>query len=179
MILSFSRVRMSARFDNFLKVVKSVRSACACRKTNYIYYHSGPMNKKRILKILRYLGFSLLGLIGLIALYFLSAYILSSIGTNPPKVSCEVKTMAFLSSNEVHVDLILPISELDSNFVKTLQPIDGARFVAFGWGDRGFYLETPSWEDLKYSTVFKALFLYSPAVMHVSFYSNASLLGRT
>jgi uncharacterized protein (TIGR02117 family) len=131
------------------------------------------MNKKRILKILRYLGFSILGLIGLIVLYFLSAYILSSIGTNPPKVACETKIKAFLSSNDVHVDLILPISELDSNFINSLNPLEGAKYAAFGWGDRGFYLETPSWEDLKYSTVLKALFLNSPAVMHVSFYSNA------
>ena len=70
------------------------------------------------------------------------------------------------------MDLILPLSALDSSFAAALQPTEDARYVAFGWGDRGFYLETPTWDDLKYSTVLKALFWHSPAVMHVSFYKN-------
>lgn len=31
-------------------------------------------------------------------------------------------------------------------------------YIAFGWGDKGFYLDTPTWADLKFSTAFKAAF---------------------
>jgi len=31
-------------------------------------------------------------------------------------------------------------------------------WLAFGWGDKGFYLNTPTWADLKFSTAVKAAF---------------------
>jgi uncharacterized protein (TIGR02117 family) len=128
--------------------------------------------KKILLKIGKYLLISILGFIIFLGIYFLMAFLLSSAGTSPKKVSCSIADKIYLSSNEVHVDLVFPVSMLDSSFVASLHPTDGARYVAFGWGDSGFYLETPTWDDLKYSTVLKALFWHSPAVMHVSFYST-------
>jgi uncharacterized protein (TIGR02117 family) len=44
--------------------------------------------------------------------------------------------------------------------------------VAVGWGDRGFYLETPRWADLKASTVFRALFVPSESVLHVEYLTD-------
>jgi uncharacterized protein (TIGR02117 family) len=41
-----------------------------------------------------------------------------------------------------------------------------------GWGDRGFYLETPTWSDLKFSTAFNAVFYRGSTAMHVSFYGR-------
>lgn len=43
-------------------------------------------------------------------------------------------------------------------------------YLSFGWGDRDFYMSTPSWKNLKLSTTFKALFLPTPSVMHVKGY---------
>src|SRR5690606_12292022 len=43
------------------------------------------------------------------------------------------------------------------------------QYVAFGWGDREFYENTPEWNDLTPGVAFKALFLDSPAAMHVKF----------
>jgi hypothetical protein len=31
-------------------------------------------------------------------------------------------------------------------------------YVSFGWGDKGFYLDTPSWAELQPSTAFVAAF---------------------
>ena len=47
-------------------------------------------------------------------------------------------------------------------------PIDGATHYAIGWGDRGFYLETPTWADLKASTALAAMFWPSGTVVHVT-----------
>jgi len=122
-------------------------------------------------KLLRYIAYSLVGIIGFFVIYFLMAYLLSSIGTSPKKQTCERSFKGYLSDNGVHVDLILPIEAFDSHFIAKLQPIEGTRYVAVGWGDRGFYLSTPTWDDVKFSTVFYALFMPSPSVMHISFYN--------
>ena len=46
------------------------------------------------------------------------------------------------------------------------------RYLAFGWGDKGFYLDTPEWSDLKASTAFKAVFGLSSSAMHTTFYKT-------
>ncbi|MCP6760958.1 MAG: TIGR02117 family protein [Fischerella sp. CENA71] len=43
-------------------------------------------------------------------------------------------------------------------------------YLSFGWGDKDFYMLTPSLSDLKFSTTFKALFLPTPSVMYVKGY---------
>lgn len=130
--------------------------------------------RKSLKKVLKVFLKILLIIAAAIALYFLTALICSNIPTSPKTEFCSDKNIVFLSSNGVHVDIIFPIESIDEKFLEGLQSIKDARYVAFGWGDRGFYLETPSWDDLKYSTVLNALLLSSPAVMHVSFYQSKS-----
>ena len=43
-------------------------------------------------------------------------------------------------------------------------------YLAFGWGDKGFYLNTPEWSDLKASTALNAAFGLSSSAMHTTFY---------
>ncbi len=78
-----------------------------------------------------------------------------------------------LISNPVHADLVLPV---DTNTVNWREhfPADcfsgdtsGATHIAFGWGDKGFFIETPTWADLRASTAAKALFWPSDTCMHV------------
>ena len=90
----------------------------------------------------------------------------------------------YLVSNAVHADMIVPKS---SSVVDWTQKFDSEPFglafhdeshVAFGWGDRGFFLETETWEDLNISTAANALLLPSKTCVHVAFtnpdyYTNA------
>lgn len=39
-----------------------------------------------------------------------------------------------------------------------------------GWGDKGFYLETPTWAELKASVAFKAVTGLSTTAIHATFY---------
>lgn len=48
-------------------------------------------------------------------------------------------------------------------------------YLAIGWGDKGFYLNTPTWADLKFSTAFKAAFGLSKPAMHATFYRDPSI----
>lgn len=57
-------------------------------------------------------------------------------------------------------------------FENTLSKRTDFNYAAFGWGDKGFYLDTPTWADLKASTAFKAAFWLSESAMHVTFYRN-------
>ena len=41
-----------------------------------------------------------------------------------------------------------------------------------GWGDKGFYLNTPTWADLKFSTAFKAATALSTSAMHTTYYQT-------
>ena len=50
-----------------------------------------------------------------------------------------------------------------------------AKYIAFGWGDKGFYLETPTWDDLKFSTAFKAAFALSSSAIHATFYRQLTV----
>jgi uncharacterized protein (TIGR02117 family) len=46
------------------------------------------------------------------------------------------------------------------------------QFIGFGWGDKGFYLNTPEWSDLKFSTAFVAAFGIGSSAMHATFYKQ-------
>jgi hypothetical protein len=45
-------------------------------------------------------------------------------------------------------------------------------YLAFGWGDKGFYLNTPEWADLKVSTALNAAFGLSSSAIHSTFYKK-------
>ena len=49
------------------------------------------------------------------------------------------------------------------------------RYIAIGWGDKGFYLDTPTWADLKFSTAFKAAFWLGNSAIHTTFYKEMKL----
>lgn len=110
-----------------------------------------------------------------IAAYLVAAYSLSSIGVDKEQVTSEDVTI-YILSNGVHTDLVVPLktTEVDwSKYIKaenTLAKDSLAKWVAFGWGDKGFYLETPTWADLKFLTAFKAAFALSTSAIHATFY---------
>jgi uncharacterized protein (TIGR02117 family) len=77
-------------------------------------------------------------------------------------------------STSVHADLIMPLvsEEIDwrEHFPIELTAGDTsyATHVAIGWGDRGFYLNTPTWDDLTLGTALQALFWPSESCVHVT-----------
>jgi len=123
---------------------------------------------------LRYLKRTLLFLLGLLGVYLLAALLLSVISTKPENIDCTRSTMIYVSTNGVHLDIILPKEQLPTHFQEALILRSNTRFVAFGWGDKGFYLETPQWDDLKLSTAINAIFLNSKTAMHLTQYRGES-----
>ncbi|MEZ6094220.1 MAG: TIGR02117 family protein [Pirellulaceae bacterium] len=91
----------------------------------------------------------------------------------------------FILSNAVHTDLILPVTTSDSDwlefFGQTLGDVEteGYTNIAIGWGDRGFFIETPTWSDFKISTAAKAVFLPSTTCLHVDFLNQNMIPAET
>ncbi|PHN03268.1 TIGR02117 family protein [Flavilitoribacter nigricans] len=105
-----------------------------------------------------------------VLLYLLAGLILSLAATRPEKQNCSQKHTIYIGTNGVHLDIILPRELLgDSLSGALLSPTD-IRYLAFGWGDKGFYLETPTWAELEVSVALEALFWKSGTAMHLTHY---------
>lgn len=70
----------------------------------------------------------------------------------------------YLISNDIHVGIVLPAKEWQEFF-----PYHDSEWIEFGWGDRRFYFEMPTWEQFTFGLAADALFIPDPAVMHVEF----------
>ena len=75
-------------------------------------------------------------------------------------------------NNPIHTDIAIPVDDAVRKrfhfLVEAGIPVDSpeVRYIVFGWGGRAFYLETPTWSELKAAPVMKALTL-DASVMHV------------
>lgn len=125
---------------------------------------------KYLKMIIKYISRTALGVLGLILLYFLLAFLLGVIPKNAETVNCTKKETIYLISNGIHLDFILNRNQIDEAFLADLNIPKTVKYVAFGWGDKDFYLHTPTWAELKTSTLVNALFLKSESAMHVTSY---------
>jgi len=107
-----------------------------------------------------------------VLIYLGLAALLSYWGTNPKKLDCNADQIIYISSNGMHIDLIMPTTALPSDFVQQLSPKPATQYYAIGWGDKGFYLDTPTWAELKASTAMTAMLIKSPTAMHVTQFSK-------
>jgi len=75
-------------------------------------------------------------------------------------------------SNPIHTDIALPADPdvLEAFGFVSLGGLElahpGVAWIVFGWGGRSFYIETPTWSDLKPGPVLDAL-TWDASVMHV------------
>lgn len=78
-----------------------------------------------------------------------------------------------LLANPIHTDIALPVDdEVRAAFADLVPgglPLDmpGVEYLIIGWGGRSFYIETPTWGDIRPLPVFKALTV-DRSVLHAS-----------
>ena len=124
-------------------------------------------------KTFRLIAYSFLVIIGFLVLYLIGALVLSCIPSNREFKPSPNGIDIYILSNGVHTDIVLPAKNRFKDWTKeiridnTIAKDTNINFMAFGWGDKGFYLETPTWSDLKFSTAIKAMFSLSKTAMHV------------
>jgi uncharacterized protein (TIGR02117 family) len=116
-------------------------------------------------------------LFGFISLYLIAVFCLSKITINQePNTKPEVEI--YILTNGVHTDIVMPrkTDQMDWSkqvkFENTKAADSTYKYIAMGWGDKGFYLETPEWSDLKASVAFKAASGLSTTAIHATYYKN-------
>ena len=130
---------------------------------------------RRILMILLYI---LLGLIVFAGLYFASDAILSRIPATAAIKQLPKKYQVYLLSNDVHTDVVFPVvsDQIDWRSIfpsKDIKSKDSTyRYVGIGWGDKGFYLNTPEWKDLTAKTALVAALGIGETALHVTYLRN-------
>lgn len=120
---------------------------------------------------------TLLVLVALPCIYLLAAMAGAYVPRNPGWQEPPHGVLVFVRSNGVHVDLILPASVAGHDLYLSVPSEHAANventpgWIAFGWGQREFYLETPRWSDLTVANAARAVF-GGDAVMHVEHVSR-------
>jgi uncharacterized protein (TIGR02117 family) len=116
-----------------------------------------------------------LGLLALLGLYGASALLLPRIPLNRSWRNPPAGIPVFVESNGVHTDFVVPVRSATIDWTRHLpfrwfEAVDETfEYLSFGWGDRGFYLETPGWEDLRFGIAFKAVFFLGSSALHVTY----------
>lgn len=122
---------------------------------------------KLVKKIVSWFLKFIAGIVFLLIFYLLMAFVLTLIPVNSNFKEADNGTIVYVSSNGVHVNLIIPSKSASYNWTGQFNANNSYQYLAFGWGDRDFYMNTPTWSDLKFSTTFKAAFLPTSSVIQV------------
>lgn len=118
------------------------------------------------------------GLILAIALYLIIALILSKIPVNSNFKETPNGIEIFVQSNGVHTNFIIPAQSEYVDWTPHLpydqfEEVDSSfKYISFGWGDKDFYMNTPTWADLTVATALKALFFMGTGAMHINYIQN-------
>jgi len=114
---------------------------------------------------------------------FLNFYILVSIAGSLLPVNSQFQEPEngieiFVASNGVHTDFVLPVKNGLYDWKEFIRDDEFKPFwkytshIGFGWGDQGFYLQTPEWKDLTFNTAMKAVLIPSSSAMHVTLWDR-------
>lgn len=128
-------------------------------------------------KALKIIGKILLAFVAFILLYVVLAYSISRITVEREPDTKEEVTI-YIMTNGVHTDIVVPTRNefmdwsKEVKYENTISKDTTYQYLAMGWGDKGFYLETPNWSDLKASTALKAASGLSNTAIHATYFSN-------
>jgi uncharacterized protein (TIGR02117 family) len=87
----------------------------------------------------------------------------------------------YIRTNGVHAEFVLPARAAGGHDwtrefpplaivdVRRVPSLPALAWIAFGWGDRAFYLETPTWRDLRAKTALGALSGRGSGAMHIEY----------
>lgn len=131
-----------------------------------------------IKSILKFLLKSLVVVLGFVAFYLLMAYSLPYIEIPENNNGQKEEIPIYIYTNGVHTDLVVPVKNDIKDWSQEI-PFENTRskktdfdYLGIGWGDKGFYLDTPTWAELKFSTAFKAAFWLGESAMHCTYYES-------
>ncbi|WP_298543032.1 DUF2459 domain-containing protein [uncultured Aquimarina sp.] len=125
-------------------------------------------NMQLIKKTLKYLGVVLL----IPGTYFIVALLCSYIPVVPETSSVEQNNSIYLTTNGIHLEIILPKTEIDSVLLNGLSLSEQTQFLSFGWGDKTYYTKAAKSMDFTNINRFQAALLNSASLIHVTRYET-------
>jgi uncharacterized protein (TIGR02117 family) len=125
-------------------------------------------------------------LIAIPAIYFLAALILGALPANRGWREAKQGVTVFVRTNGVHTWILVPKVTPEMDW-RPLVPgghlrdprWGGGDYVALGYGNRTFYLETPTWGDLTMKNAFLAAFGRGGSLMHADHDHDPRASGDT
>lgn len=102
-----------------------------------------------------------------VLLYLIIAIALSFIPSHNEEITEEKNNKIYIQSNGTHLDIVVPIEQLDSNFIEQLKLPHNTQYVCFGWGNKEFFFNVPDQKDLSFGLAFRAAFFRLESAMHV------------
>lgn len=128
--------------------------------------------------IFKYTVYTIAGVIAFLLLYLLAGYALSRIAVDK-EANQRDEVAIYIKTNGVHTDVVVPVKNDQFDWSKEIKfsnthlaDTSRSKWLAMGWGDKGFYLQTPNWSDLKMSVAFKAMTGLSTTAIHATFYDT-------
>ena len=127
-----------------------------------------------IKKALRATAWTILIFVTFVSCWLLAALLLPLFTVNTkPIIGNDVAI--YIQTNGDHTDIIVPVKNQvkdwtgEISYQNTISKDTTCNYVAIGWGDKGFYLNTPTWSQLKFSVAFRAAFALSTSAIHATF----------
>ncbi len=124
------------------------------------------------MKIIKSAGKWILYVLLIPVFYILISLVLTAITIDRKENTKVADKVIYLSSNGVHLDVVIPIKDIDSLTLAGIKYEATEDYLSFGWGDENFYINTPTWGDLTFSNAFKAMLLKSSTLIHITRYAE-------
>ncbi|KAA9331749.1 TIGR02117 family protein [Adhaeribacter soli] len=126
-------------------------------------------------QIFRVLGKTIGFLSAFLLLVFMIVTAIGLIPVNTSFAQAPEGIEIYVIDNGAHTDLVLPVKTPVIDWrnrlpVSDYRAVDSTwQYVAFGWGDRLFYMETPQWKNLRPYVALQAVLWPTPSAMHVNY----------
>jgi len=124
-------------------------------------------------RALRIFGYFVCALLAIPLLYLLAALILGAVPANAGWHEAKQGIRIFVRTNGVHTWIMVPkvTAQMDWRPLVPGKDLKDPRwgngnYVALGYGNREFYLNTPNWSDLSLRTAFNALVGSGESLIH-------------
>lgn len=117
-------------------------------------------------------------ILGIVVIYVILGLLIPYIPVSAKDDGQKKEIPIYIYTNGVHTDIVMPVkNDLQDwsqkiPFANTKSKKTDYQYIGIGWGDKGFYLDTPTWADLKFSTAVKAAFWLSDSAMHCTYYNT-------
>lgn len=129
-------------------------------------------------KVIKVLAKIILTIVVFLLVYVIFAFLIPYIGVNKKDQSANEDVEIYIKTNGVHTDIVVPIKTEYKDWSKKIKfsqiksQDSTMQYIGFGWGDKGFYLNTPEWSDLKLSTALVAATGLGSSAMHATFFKQ-------